>query len=95
MLATIVTALIAITAGGYTGFQAWESKADREEVLIVASKADYILTQQIDSVKDKIRALRAKYKAARPVDRDAIKIDLDYWQEEMKRLEAVQKGEKQ
>lgn len=94
MITTIVTAIVAIVAGSYTGFQAWESKADREEVLIVASKADYILTQQIDSVKDKIRTLRAKYQAER-ADRDAIKIDIDYWQEELKRLEAVQKGEKQ
>ena len=40
MIATVVTSVLVIVGGTYSVFQAWDSKADVEEVQLIAMKSD-------------------------------------------------------
>ena len=94
VISGIVSAILLISGAGWTAARTVATRSDVDKAVVLAQvaggKADYLLTQQIESVRDKQKRLREEYRKASSNEKKSIELDLRYWESEQKRLEAVQ-----
>ena len=105
VISGIVSAILLISGAGWTAARTVATRSDVDKAVVLTQvavdkavvlaqvaggKADYLLTQQIESVRDKQKRLREEYRKASSNEKKSIELDLRYWESEQKRLEAVQ-----
>ena len=65
MIATVITSVLIIVGGTYTVFQAWESKANVEDVELVAMKGDVAQGEIINFYISELERLKIKCNAGK------------------------------
>ena len=83
-LYTIIGVVTALSGSGYAASQVLELKADRADLLVVASQTDFVQSKQIESTYEQIILLDAK-KNKTPTELEKLR----YLREELERQKAV------
>ena len=86
-LSTAVGLVVTLGGGGFWVANTIATKADKEDVLIVATQTQFALDKQIESLLAQINKLEAK-KVKTEDDRDQIR----YLREEVKRTREIKQG---
>ena len=82
-----ITGLITIAGGGWWAATTLAEKADKDTVLVVASKADYSIDKHAEYLLSQINKLEAKPNKT-PDDRQ----QLQYLRDELERLRQIRRG---